>query len=375
MELRNINDYDSFKNNQLTENIHNIPTIVDEVWQQDEYYSTSYEMGYYELIQIEVKERGNYSMEDIKEWMKMYRLTKNDTFRWVAKTPAMAARYDMSADLWNGDLYIKEYKKNPNEYHVEVVRASSGVVITESDDGDWGAIMVIKDGNEKAFCLWNYMKYKLEEIGGVFNTPDLANSIDLKFSLKELENLIINPDQTFAIISNFKHLGGVPTGNTPVHGGLTIENMVHKFLGLGMFIVREISKTGVDFKLVPQYGTYQYNEDTSYIPELSWLVYSDSKYIIEIIADIAQTKDISQESIIIKDGNEFGLYYISPGKFGLSELMVDIQFEMRPGVSNLNIGDVTGFGFSKLMLKNGKMDNSVHNGVYSFISISKNEEK
>ena len=117
--------------------------FVNESLDNNVWYTTSEEMSIEEFIEIEVEERENYELEEIEEWMEMYNITEDSELLWVATTPAMAARYSMDTELWNDDLYIEEYNKDPESWYVREILASAGTIIEESEDGEGGYIMVL----------------------------------------------------------------------------------------------------------------------------------------------------------------------------------------------------------------------------------------
>jgi hypothetical protein len=108
----------------------------------DTYYTTSRVMNIEEFIDIEVNDRENYTIEDIKGWIEKYNINDNDSLIWVATEPYIAARYQMLAQDW--DRAEEVYNENPDEYGVEIITATDGFIIPESDDGDNGYIFVIK---------------------------------------------------------------------------------------------------------------------------------------------------------------------------------------------------------------------------------------
>jgi hypothetical protein len=116
-------------------------TLFENV-EQDWWYTTSQEMPFSEFIEIEVEERGNYEMEDVKQWMDKYGITEDTDVLWVARKPWIAWRYTLTADKWdNAEELYKQDMANAQE--IEHVPSTNGVIVEESDDGDEGFIMVL----------------------------------------------------------------------------------------------------------------------------------------------------------------------------------------------------------------------------------------
>lgn len=111
--------------------------------EQKKYYSTSRAMPFSEFISIEVDERSNYEEEDVNLWKKKYGITDDSKVIWVALEPHIAARYQMDADDWKNAKEL--YEADPEKYEVDEYSSSKGTLIEESDDGDDGFVMVLKD--------------------------------------------------------------------------------------------------------------------------------------------------------------------------------------------------------------------------------------
>lgn len=115
---------------------------IVENYNNKHYYTTSYPMSIKDFIKLEVKERDNYDIDEVKEWIKKYNIGKNDKLLWVALEPHIAARYQMNSEDWDNAKQI--YNLNPNEFDVQIINANDGFLITETDDGDGGFIFVFR---------------------------------------------------------------------------------------------------------------------------------------------------------------------------------------------------------------------------------------
>ena len=105
------------------------------------YFTTSHKTTLSEFIQIEVKERRNYTMSEIKNIIKLYNLNLESLVIWVALEPYIAARYEMLAMHWDNAKEI--YNKAPNDYNIRTIE--TGTLILETDDGDGGYLLILKD--------------------------------------------------------------------------------------------------------------------------------------------------------------------------------------------------------------------------------------
>jgi hypothetical protein len=101
--------------------------------------SHGYWMTMKEFIEIEVEERGNYTLPEIRIWMKKYHLTPKTEVIWVCKEPWQANRYNLPADDWQRANEIEV-----NEGDVQEIGDKAGFIIEESDDGDDGYLFVRK---------------------------------------------------------------------------------------------------------------------------------------------------------------------------------------------------------------------------------------
>jgi hypothetical protein len=111
-------------------------------------YGSSFDMR--EFYKIEVKERGNYSSEDVKSWMKKYDLTPDSIVAWVTTFKRNAVIYiasddkDMIEEM--NDEELSAYMKTEGLWIFEI-NADNGFIIPESDDGDYGFVFVITNLN------------------------------------------------------------------------------------------------------------------------------------------------------------------------------------------------------------------------------------
>lgn len=106
----------------------------------DNYYTTSRPMTINDFIEIEVKERNNYDVDEVNNWIKKYNITEDSILIWVTKKPHIAASYQMNASDWDNAEEI--YNKNPNNYNVQTIKSNKGFLIPESNDGNEGFIFI-----------------------------------------------------------------------------------------------------------------------------------------------------------------------------------------------------------------------------------------
>ena len=92
-----------------------------------------------EFIDLEVEERQNYTLPEIRIWMKKYHLTPKTEVIWVCNEPWQANRYNLPADDWHKANEIEVGEGDVNE-----IDGKDGFIIEESDDGDDGYLFVKK---------------------------------------------------------------------------------------------------------------------------------------------------------------------------------------------------------------------------------------
>lgn len=107
-----------------------------------DYYTTSKPMNIETFIEIEVEERDNYSLEEVKKWIEKYNITNDTLLLWVTDKPYVAASYQMpSEDYCNAE---EIYNSNPDDYDVQTIPQSTIIdIIEESDDGDFGYLAIL----------------------------------------------------------------------------------------------------------------------------------------------------------------------------------------------------------------------------------------
>lgn len=90
-----------------------------------------------DFIEIEVEDRQNYTLSEIRNWMRKYLLTLDTDVIWVTKEQWQANRYNLSADDWE-----RAHEIEVNEDDVHEISDEEGFIIEESDDGDDGYLFV-----------------------------------------------------------------------------------------------------------------------------------------------------------------------------------------------------------------------------------------
>lgn len=93
-----------------------------------------------QFIETEVKERGNYPLEEVKEWEKKYGLTPDMLVKWVTAKKWIANRYNLLAEEWDTAQDIPEDQMSI----IEVPKPFT--LINESDDGDHGYLAISREG-------------------------------------------------------------------------------------------------------------------------------------------------------------------------------------------------------------------------------------
>jgi hypothetical protein len=108
------------------------------------FYTTSVIMPFSNFIDIEVMERNNYPMTDVRQWMFKYNINFDTKVIWVATKKYIAYRYHLAADQWDK---ITKLKKESRKHSADISVYESprqGYIISESNDGDDGFLFVLR---------------------------------------------------------------------------------------------------------------------------------------------------------------------------------------------------------------------------------------
>ncbi|MFX1453809.1 MAG: hypothetical protein ACFFDB_00405 [Promethearchaeota archaeon] len=154
------------------------------------YYNTHGEFySLKEFYEIEIKQRNNYSIEELLEWMIKYSLTPEARVIWVTPKIEVALSYEPG---------IK--KKNLIEYSSE-----DGNIIVESNDGNDGYLFYYYEEYRLQYEKWqNIEKSKIKE---QFKTLDQFSKWETNlFKLAKSEDLNLDTDDIKGILEYFKEL-------------------------------------------------------------------------------------------------------------------------------------------------------------------------
>jgi hypothetical protein len=102
------------------------------------YSSHGVSMTWAGFIQLEVVERGNYKRAEVEDWAKKHGLVPDIQVIWASQKKWVANKYNLLAEDWDTAQDIPE-----DEMDVYEVR---GTIIPESDDGDEGVLVKLKNG-------------------------------------------------------------------------------------------------------------------------------------------------------------------------------------------------------------------------------------
>ena len=102
------------------------------------YSSHGVSMTWAAFIQLEVEERGNYKHEEVEDWAKKHSLVPDTLVIWASQKKWVANKYNLFAEDWDTAQDIPE--------EVMVIYEVQGTVIHESDDGDEGVLVKLKNG-------------------------------------------------------------------------------------------------------------------------------------------------------------------------------------------------------------------------------------
>jgi len=104
-------------------------------------YTTSHYQNIDSFVNLEVKERKNYTFSMVKEWVEKYKIKQTSSLIWVTDRRWKAAKYKMDAKDWNNAEEI--FNKSDDDFDVEEVSTLYGVKIEESADGDGGFLFML----------------------------------------------------------------------------------------------------------------------------------------------------------------------------------------------------------------------------------------
>jgi len=91
------------------------------------YNSHGYMMNLSEVIALEVEDRGNFTLRQVKAWIRKYGLTVKSRLIWVSR---------------NRELVKDWYMDDPEAEPIEIPE-TKGKIIKESDDGNEGYLLVV----------------------------------------------------------------------------------------------------------------------------------------------------------------------------------------------------------------------------------------
>lgn len=116
------------------------------------YNSHGNPMSWNEFIQIEVRERENYSIKEVKGWASKYGIKPETMVIWVTKDPKQALFYIAQAQSYNDvkNLTLAEFEQKwgVSSSSLYTYSPEDGFVIEESNDGDGGFLFVLKETKE-----------------------------------------------------------------------------------------------------------------------------------------------------------------------------------------------------------------------------------
>jgi len=153
---KRIQELAGIKNEQIYYNSHGVP------------------MPFEEFIEEEVYNRKNYSINEINNWVKKYKIKNDDFVIWVTPNKKIAQKYMISSYLWDDLMDASSDSEIENILRIElddeesidpyVFKDSDGIIIPESDDGESGFLMILN-------------KEKINE-SIVFTPEDLTKAYD-----------------------------------------------------------------------------------------------------------------------------------------------------------------------------------------------------
>jgi hypothetical protein len=102
------------------------------------YSSHGISMTWAAFIQLEVEDRGNYKHEEVEDWARKHSLVPGTLVIWASQKKWVVNKYNLLAEDWDTAQDIPEEEM--------VIYEVQGTVIPESDDGDEGVLVKLKNG-------------------------------------------------------------------------------------------------------------------------------------------------------------------------------------------------------------------------------------
>ena len=155
----------------------------DDIKRNITYYNTHGEFHTLkEFFDLEIKDRHNYEVEDLLEWMSKYALTPNTRVIWVTPDKKTAISYESGMK----ESQLSQYS------------SKDGTIILESDDGDNGYLYYYYEEYRLQCEKWKEIdsidksQYKtLDEFGKLgLNIVSIANSNGIPLGTKEIKGVI-----------------------------------------------------------------------------------------------------------------------------------------------------------------------------------------
>ena len=176
----------------ITEEQYNlIKEYLDEAKSGVYYNSHGTSTSFHDFIDVDVKERNNYSLGEVNSWKKKYNIKDDDKVIWVTPNKRMAQSYMTSSEYHDDILNAKTdedvmeiFKRDFPEDNISLddiepfkFTNNDGFIIPESDDGDDGFLMVLKKTfNETDTSLDEAGSRKQRSILNYSNKQNQANT-------------------------------------------------------------------------------------------------------------------------------------------------------------------------------------------------------
>lgn len=112
------------------------------------YNSHGYTMQPADFIELEIEERGNYTLDEFLAWQDKYGFADDAKLIWVTANPLMALSYETDAeskDDVDAGMSAEEFEEKWGVSVSDLAEfdETAGTIITESNDGDGGFLFVL----------------------------------------------------------------------------------------------------------------------------------------------------------------------------------------------------------------------------------------
>jgi len=201
------------------------------------YNSHGHSIPFYEFVEIEVEDRGNYKLKEVNRWKAKYKIADDAPVIWVTPSKIMAQSYMASADKYYDLISAKSEEEAEKilrqdlgaDANIEpvVFTEDDGIIIPESDDGQNGFLMVLhKRGIEKQ-SLFEAIQFTTQDLSQAYDKSwQRMQGFDLgliKQAIREGRAIGISYKSTDMPVTKFRLILPVTVGTYKTKSGVPLK--------------------------------------------------------------------------------------------------------------------------------------------------------